>query len=86
MLKDKSKFYFDAITYSANKFKELPHSSLICFYLAQHYTEEGKKYDPEVSDEFKWQTKYALQICDSIIAKYPGQLGQSIVQILKLKY
>ncbi|MFZ1288849.1 MAG: hypothetical protein WAR79_02070, partial [Melioribacteraceae bacterium] len=75
VLKDKSKFYFDAITYSANKFKELPHSSLICFYLAQHYTEEGKKYDPEVSDEFKWQTKYALQICDSIIAKYPGTIG-----------
>ncbi len=73
--RDKNAIYFKSLSYVGKKYQEIPHSSLICFYLAMYYTEEGKKYDPEVSDEFKWQTKRALEICDSIVAKYPGTVG-----------
>ena len=73
--RDKNAIYFKSLSYIGKKYQEIRHSSLICFYLAQYYTEEGKKYDPEVSDEFKWQTKKALQICDSIVAKYPNTIG-----------
>ena len=73
--RDKNIFYFKSLSYIGNKYQGVPHSSLICFYLAKHYTEEGKKYDPDVSNEFKWQTKWALEICDSIAAKYPGNVG-----------
>ncbi|MCZ7616328.1 MAG: hypothetical protein M5T52_22930 [Ignavibacteriaceae bacterium] len=75
ILKDKSKFYFRSLQYLAEKHKDIPHSSLVCFYLAQYYKAEGNKYDPDVSDELKWHIKKALQICDSIAAKYPKTIG-----------
>ncbi|MDT3694808.1 MAG: alpha-2-macroglobulin family protein [Ignavibacterium sp.] len=75
ILKDKNKFYFRTLQNLAEKQKDFPHSSLACFYLAQYYKEEGNKYNPDVSDEFKWHTKKALQICDSIAVKYPKTIG-----------
>lgn len=75
ILKDKSKFYFRSLQYLAEKHKDIPHSSLVCFHLAQYYKAEGNKYDPDVSDELKWHIKIALQICDSIAAKYPKTIG-----------
>lgn len=73
--RDKNTFYFKSLSYIGKKYQGISQSSLICFYIAKYYTEEGKKYDPEVSDEFKWQTKRALEICDSIAAKYPMTVG-----------
>lgn len=83
--RNKNNFYYKTLTYLAEKYKENPNSSLVCFYLAKYYNEEGKKYDPDVSDEFKWQTKQAIDICDSIILKYPDTQGATNCYNLKLE-
>lgn len=83
--KDKNAFYFKSLSYIGKKYQEIPHSSLICFYIAKHFYEEGKKYDPVVSDEFKWQTKKAIEICDSIVSKYPNTVGANNCYNLKIE-
>ncbi len=83
ILSNKKDFYYKSLLYLTNKYKELPHSSLACFYLAQYYKQQGEKYDSDASDEFKWDIKKALQICDSISIKYPEAVGT--FNCLKLK-
>lgn len=75
VLKDKNSFYYNTLVYMSKKYAGIPHSSLVCFYLAKYYYEEGKKYDADVSDEFKWETKKAIDLCDSIYSKYPNTVG-----------
>lgn len=82
-ISNKKDLYYKSLLYLADKYKEIPHSSLACFYLAQYYKQQGEKYDSDVSDEFKWDTKKALQICDSISIKYPEAIGT--FDCLKLK-
>jgi uncharacterized protein YfaS (alpha-2-macroglobulin family) len=57
------------------QYKDVPYSSLISFNIAQYHYNEGAKYDPNGSDNYKWEIKKALEICNSVIEKYPDTFG-----------
>ncbi|NWG29320.1 MAG: hypothetical protein HXY48_12400, partial [Ignavibacteriaceae bacterium] len=71
----KDSLYFYAITKMEKKFQDVPYSSLISFNIAQYHYSEGAKYDPNGSDNYKWEIKKALEICNSVIEKYPDTFG-----------
>jgi hypothetical protein len=67
----KDSLYFNAIVEMEKQYKDVPYSSLISFNIAQFHYNEGAKYDPNGSDNYKWEIKKALEICNSTIEKYP---------------
>jgi hypothetical protein len=71
----KDSLYLNAIVNMEKKFKDVPYSSLISFNIAQYHYNEGAKYDPNGSDNYKWEIKKALEICNSAIEKYPDTFG-----------
>ncbi|MBE0570357.1 MAG: hypothetical protein IH618_02340 [Ignavibacteriaceae bacterium] len=71
----KDSLYLNAIVEMENQFKDVPYSSLISFNIAQYHYNEGAKYDPNGSDNYKWEIKKALEICNSTIEKYPDTFG-----------
>jgi uncharacterized protein YfaS (alpha-2-macroglobulin family) len=73
----KDSLYLNAIVEMEKQFKDVPYSSLISFNIAQYHYNEGAKYDPNGSDNYKWEIKKALEICNSTIEKYPDTFGAS---------
>ncbi len=71
----KDSLYISAIVEMEKDFANVPYSSLISFNKAQYYYNEGTKYDPNGSDNYKWEIKKALEICNSVIEKYPDTFG-----------
>ena len=71
----KDSLYFNAIVKMEKQYKDVPYSSLISFNIAQYHYNEGAKYDPNGSDNYKWEIKKALEICNSTIEKYPDTFG-----------
>jgi uncharacterized protein YfaS (alpha-2-macroglobulin family) len=71
----KDSLYFSAITKMEKKLKDVPYSSLISFNIAQYHYNEGTKYDPNGSNNYKWEIKKALEICNSVIEKYTDTFG-----------
>ena len=71
----KDSLYLNAIVEMEKQFKDVPYSSLISFNIAQYHYNEGTKYDPNGSDNYKWEIKKALEICNSAIEKFPDTFG-----------
>jgi hypothetical protein len=71
----KDSLYLNAIVVMEKQFKDVPYSSLISFNIAQYHYNEGAKYDPNGSDNYKREIKKALEICNSVIEKYPDTFG-----------
>ncbi|HSW55487.1 MAG TPA: alpha-2-macroglobulin family protein [Ignavibacteriaceae bacterium] len=71
----KDSLYISVIIKMEKQFSNVPYSSLISFNKAQYYYNEGMKYSPSVSDDYKWEIKKALEICNSVIEKYPETYG-----------
>ncbi len=72
---EKDELYLNALIKLEEKFSAVPYSSLISFNIANYYYSEGAKYNADVSDDYKWDFKKALEICNSTIEKYPDTFG-----------
>ncbi|MGB5288468.1 MAG: hypothetical protein WBN42_08235, partial [Ignavibacteriaceae bacterium] len=72
---EKDSLYITAIIKLEKQFSDVPYSSLISFNKAQYFYNEGTKYSASVSDEYKWELKKALEICNTAIEKYPDTFG-----------
>jgi uncharacterized protein YfaS (alpha-2-macroglobulin family) len=83
VLPDKDKFYIESIIKMESEFSNVLYSSLISFNKAQYYFNEGSKYDPDVSDDYKWEFKKALEICNTTIEKFPDTFGAEECRWLK---
>ncbi|QQS34847.1 MAG: hypothetical protein IPM56_11310 [Ignavibacteriales bacterium] len=79
----KRTYYFASLQNMSLRFAGIPHSSIIWYNIAKYYKEEGAKYDASASDQHKWDTKRALEICDSIISTFPDSYGTTQCDYLK---
>ncbi len=79
----KDSLYLNSILKMEKRFEDLPYSSLISYNKAKYFFDEGKKYNPAVSDLHKWELKKAKEICESIIEKFSGTYGASCCNWLK---
>jgi 5-hydroxyisourate hydrolase-like protein (transthyretin family) len=79
----KDSLYLIAITEMEKRFEEVPYSSLISYNKAKYFYDEGKKYNPAVSDLHKWELRKAMEICEDAIEKFPETYGASCCKWLK---
>lgn len=50
-------------------------SARISYLIAQVHQSRASNYERLSGDEFKWELKKAVEICDAAIAKYPNSIG-----------
>ncbi|HVO75605.1 MAG TPA: MG2 domain-containing protein, partial [Ignavibacteriaceae bacterium] len=79
----KDSLYLNSLETMEKKYSGEPYSSLISFNKANYFYESGNKYNPEVSDAYKWDLKKAIEICDAAIEKFPESKGASECKWLK---
>jgi hypothetical protein len=65
-----------------DKYKKNPVAAEIYYELALLYDRLGNKYNPEVSDDYKWHKKKAHELCREAIKTYPGSIGAINCQAL----
>ncbi|WP_449272396.1 alpha-2-macroglobulin family protein [Hyunsoonleella rubra] len=58
-------------------------SGLYNFEIASKYYEQGKNYIPKRQEEHRWKAKDAIEICNSVMAKFPKSKGAENCRILK---
>ena len=71
----KDGLYINAVMNLEKQFSDVPYSSLISFNKAMYFYTEGTKYSASVSDEYKWELKKTLEICNNAIEKFPDTFG-----------
>jgi len=76
---NKDTLFINALTGLYDKYKNDPSSVIISYHIASYYNNEGDKYNPEFSDDYKWLKKKAHDILLNIIKnenKYdPNTIG-----------
>ena len=60
-----------------------PWSTSVSYALADFLNLQGQKYQPLLSDRFKWQVKEALDICSNAVKKFPDSEGAKNCLTLK---
>lgn len=74
--------YFDALTALQEKFSTTPHSTLIAFERAVFLNERAQKYQPEQGEQYRWDRRSAVEICQKAVTKFPDSPGAENCRIL----
>lgn len=82
-LENKDDLYLSALQNLGGGCGSDPVSSEINYEIAQFYVEKGNKYTPARSEDNKWFKKEALELCETVIKKYPGSDGAINCNVLK---
>lgn len=84
----KEDLYFAALEELSEKFKSHQGYSEIRFEVAQYLNQQAVKFNGK-DEEYRWQRKKALEICEEAIKKYPNSLGaeqcRGLVSSIKTK-
>lgn len=72
---DNEQLYETALLDMEKTYENDPASAYVSYFLASLYRAWGDKYDPEVSEEYRWYYRSAVEICQAAIAKYPDSYG-----------
>ena len=65
-----------------------PVSTLYNFEIASLYQQQGNRYNSnpnntEVDETYRWKLKEALELCTTVISKYPESIGAKKCEVLK---
>jgi len=80
---NKEKFYLNALENLESKYSGNPVLTFILYYKANLIYERSLKYNPNVSDNFKWDAKVANDICESGIQKFTVSKGADNLRSLQ---
>lgn len=67
--------YLNALTSLNRKFGDSPFSTSVAFELAKFHHQQADQYNPEVGDDFRWERKKAVDICQEAVLKFPDSNG-----------
>ncbi|TAF77795.1 MAG: hypothetical protein EAZ53_01570 [Bacteroidetes bacterium] len=79
---EKEKHFQLALEKLQEKYKKLPIYTEIVATLAAIYTQRAAKYNPLLSDKFKWENKKALELCEEAVKLYPESYGYNSCQAI----
>jgi hypothetical protein len=71
----KDSLYLQALENIEKQFIQSPASTEISYEIALVHNEKANKYKSLVSDEYKWEKKTALSICETAITRFPDSFG-----------
>ncbi|KQC06449.1 MAG: hypothetical protein APR54_01685 [Candidatus Cloacimonas sp. SDB] len=72
---DKTKVYETALMNLVMKYQSSPLAAEIFYQIARLNSDLGSKYDPGISEDYKWQKKKAYDFCQKVIEQYPDTPG-----------
>ncbi|NNM94798.1 MAG: hypothetical protein HKL88_04950 [Bacteroidia bacterium] len=67
--------YLQALLNLESKFIKYPSSALVSYFVAVFYNEKAGTYDGRKSDVNEWYAKKAMELCKTVIARYPDSYG-----------
>lgn len=71
MFLNKDALYEEVLQNSFENYKDDPLSGLYLYEIAQLYYQQGNSYDPKTHPSTQWKRKAALDLCETVIKKYP---------------
>jgi uncharacterized protein YfaS (alpha-2-macroglobulin family) len=74
-LPDKDELYLNALKGLEERTIHSPVSTIVTSKIAQVWIDRGSKYSPLLSEDHKWDTKKAYEICDEAIKRFPDSDG-----------
>jgi len=74
--------YLNSLKTFEQDYSEFPASADISCKIAEIFSRQGKKYDPKISDKYKWDNKTAAKICTKTIEKFPKSSGATNCMVL----
>ncbi|PQV48275.1 alpha-2-macroglobulin family protein [Jejuia pallidilutea] len=80
---DKDELLLASLRLERNQLKSHEVSGLYDFEIASIYYEQSKQYIPKTQEENRWKAKEAIEICNSVISKFPKSKGAEKCSILK---
>ncbi|MCX7997427.1 MAG: hypothetical protein N3A69_00560 [Leptospiraceae bacterium] len=82
---EKDSLYLLALENVYKQYSKNPFSSQIKFLVAKFFENRASKYNPKLSNLYKWDHKTAYDICEDVIQKYPNTLGAKNCSVLQLE-
>jgi uncharacterized protein YfaS (alpha-2-macroglobulin family) len=79
----KDSLYLQALNALEKKYYDHPLSTKISYLTANLYKTKGEKYNPLISQNYKWDVAKAMEICDNAIKRFPESDGAIKCKILK---
>lgn len=84
---DKEDLLLAALKKESERFKPHEASGLYDFEIASIYFQQSQKYQPKAgeanTDSYRWKAKEALELCNSIISKFPKSIAAEKCKTLK---
>lgn len=80
---DADSLYLNALVAEEKLYSKDSSSTRISHLIATEHYSKGTNYQPLAGDEFKWENKIALDICNAAIAAFPNSLGAKNCAALK---
>lgn len=74
-LSDKSDLYLAVLNELEKKYLSQPVSTEVTYEIAMYHSSLGDKFDSNKGDEYKWEKKKAMEICDGAIKRFPESFG-----------
>lgn len=79
---DSEKDYETALRNVQRQYSEYPASAIATFKLAVLTKYWGDKYNPQVSEDYRWNYKNALELCQTAMNAYPKSFGGQSCMVL----
>ncbi|MGB5819247.1 MAG: MG2 domain-containing protein [Saonia sp.] len=83
VFEDKDQYYLEALQNSAAQHKDYEVSALYTYEIASLYGKWANTYGPKSDTTHQWKRKEALELCNSVISKYPKSRGAQQCENLK---
>ncbi len=80
---NKDELYLEVLQHSSENLKQHEISALYTYEIARLYHTQGNGYDPKTKKENRWKQREALELCESIIARFPDSRGAEKCKALK---
>ncbi len=83
IMQHKDSLYLQALLQLEKKYIDNPMSTEISYLIANQYKTKGEKYNPLISQNYKWDIKTAFSYCEAAIQRFPNSNGAAKCKILK---
>ena len=83
VFKNKDEQYLEVLQNSATQYKDLTISALYQYKIANLYNLRANTYSPTGDTNHQWKRKEALELCETVIKKFPDSRGAKKCKALK---
>lgn len=83
VVEEKDTLYYQALQNLFNKYAKHHSAAEISYEIAKWHNDRAVRYNPVISDDFKWENKTAIRICEETMKKYKDAYGSFLCKQLK---